>query len=189
MLKVAPLTLAVTVLPVMAFAHSGGYFGFVAGLSHPLGGADHVLAMVAVGLWAALTGGRAIWAMPLAFLSAMAAGGGMGVAGWPFPAVEPMILASIVILGLAAALALRVPLTVAVTGIAVFGLAHGHAHGAEVEGGDFLAFGAGFVLSSAALHLAGLTAGLVMGRLGQSRATRGLGLGVAAAGLALGIGA
>jgi urease accessory protein len=172
-------------LPVAVQAHPGGHFGFLAGLEHPLGGADHVLAMIAVGLWAAMIGGRAMWAMPLTFVTAMMVGGALGAQAVPFPAVEPMILASIVLLGVAAALALRLPLPLSMAGIAVFGLAHGHAHGAEGPVGTMLTFGAGFVLATVALHLVGLALGWALIRFDQRRVVQGLGLAVAAAGVAL----
>jgi urease accessory protein len=179
------LTFILILTPVMAMAHPGHDAGFVGGVTHPIGGADHVLAMVAVGLWAALTGGRALWAMPMAFVAAMVAGGMLGAQGLPFPAVEPMILASIIVLGVAAACALRLPLAVAIAGIAVFGLAHGHAHGAE--GGGSGAFLAGFTLATAALHAAGLVLGLALLRFGQSRLARGVGVAVALGGLGLAV--
>jgi urease accessory protein len=151
-----------------------------------LGGADHVLAMLAVGLWAALTGGRAMWAMPLAFVGALLAGGAMGATGIALPGVEPMILASILVLGGAVALALRLPLPVALAGIAVFGLAHGFAHGAEGPAVGFAAYAAGFVLATAGLHIAGLVAGLALRR--AVPVTRALGALTAAAGAALALG-
>jgi urease accessory protein len=174
-------------IPSVALAHPGGHAGFLAGIAHPFSGADHVLAMVAVGLWAAMIGGRAIWAMPLTFIAAMVAGGVLGAAGIGFPAVEPMILASIVLLGVAAGLALRLPLPLALTGIALFGLAHGHAHGAEAGSADLWHYGAGFVAATLVLHLLGLGLGQGLIRAGQRRAAQGLGLAVAAAGVALAV--
>lgn len=185
---VAALPLAVLILavPALAMAHPGHEAGdaFASGLGHPVGGLDHVLAMVGVGLWAATTGGRALWAMPLAFVLAMLGGGVAGALGVPFPAVEPMILASIVLLGVAVALALRPPLPLALGGIALFGLAHGHAHGAEGPVSGMALYALGFVLATAALHGAGLLAGLGLARL-NSRAARAMGGGTALAGLAL----
>ncbi len=179
------LPLALILMPALAEAHPGhiGADAFAAGLSHPVSGADHVLAMVAVGLWAALAGGRALWAMPLTFMAAMLAGGLAGAAGLPLPGVEPMILASIIALGVAAALALKPSLIAALPAIAVFGIAHGHAHGAE--GGGTPAFAAGILIATAALHLAGLASGLGLSRFGSARVARGLGGATALAGLAL----
>jgi len=181
------LTLALILAPSTLLAHPGhdGGSPFHAGLTHPVGGLDHVLAMVAVGLWAAVTGGRALWAMPLAFVGAMVLGGAMGMAGIDLPAVEPMILCSVVVLGVATALALRPSLPLALAGIALFGIAHGHAHGAEGPAGQMLPYAAGFVIATAGLHLAGIGAGLA---LGQQRFARALGGAAAVGGLILAFG-
>ncbi|MDR7125647.1 HupE/UreJ family protein [Pseudotabrizicola sp. 4114] len=180
---------AIAVLPQMALAHVGHHDSpaFLSGVMHPVGGADHVLAMVAVGLWAAVTGGRALWALPLGFVGAMLAGGGMGAAGIALPGVEPMILASIVLTGLLAALAWRAPMAVGLAVVAVFGLFHGHAHGTEGPASGLLTYAAGFALSTMALHLAGLGLGLALNALSARMATRALGAGTAFAGLALAI--
>jgi len=180
---------AIAVLPQVALAHVGDHGGssFISGVMHPMGGADHVLAMVAVGLWAAVTGGRALWALPLAFVGAMLAGGGLGAMGIGLPGVEPMILASIVLLGVLAALAWRAPLAVGVGIVAVFGLFHGHAHGTEGPASGLLTYAAGFALATMALHLAGLGLGLGLNALSAHGATRALGAGTAVAGLALAI--
>ena len=130
-----------------------------------------------------------MWAMPLAFVAAMVVGGALGAAGLPLPAVEPMILASIVLIGVTAGLALNLPPPLAAAGIALFGLAHGHAHGTEGPAGTMLTFGAGFVLATVALHLAGLALGRLLIRYGQTRVAQGLGLAVATAGVALAVSA
>lgn len=178
---------AVAVLPQMALAHAGHYdsSAFLSGLTHPLGGADHVLAMVAVGLWAAVTGGRALWALPVAFVGAMLAGGGMGAMGINLPGVEPMILASIVLTGVLAALAWRAPLSVGVAVVAVFGLFHGHAHGTEGPASGLLTYAAGFALATMALHFAGLGLGVALNALSARMVTRAFGAGTAVAGLTL----
>jgi urease accessory protein len=170
-------------LPTAALAHPGGHFGqpLLDGLSHPFSGADHLLAMVAVGLWAAVTGGRALWAMPLAFVTALLAGGLLGASGLALPLTEPLILTSILLLGLAAALALRPPLSLALAGIALFGAAHGFAHGAEGPTQGLALYAAGFVAASASLHALGLSFGLAL----TPRLTRALGGATAVAGLAL----
>ncbi|WP_435170048.1 HupE/UreJ family protein [Falsirhodobacter sp. 1013] len=179
------LTLALILSPTLALAHAGHDHGspFQAGLTHPIGGTDHVLAMVAVGLWAAVTGGRALWAMPLTFVAAMVLGGAMGMAGVALPAVEPMILASVIIVGVAAALALRPGPAVALAALAVFGVAHGHAHGAEGPQGQMVGYAAGFVIATAGLHLAGIGAGLALHRF-----ARVLGAAAAAGGVLLAFG-
>ncbi len=181
------MALMFATLPGIALAHPRHDLAgaFLPGLTHPIGGADHVLAMVAVGLWAAVTGGRAIWSMPLAFLAALVGGGVLGRAGIAVPMVEPMILASVVLLGVAAALALRVPVALGLAGIAVFGAAHGVAHGVESPAAGFVAFGAGFVVSTLALHLVGLAVGLALVRMERRGLARGLGGLTAVAGLAL----
>ncbi len=147
-------------LPGPALAHPVHDTGTVlAGVAHPLGGADHILAMVALGLLAAQVGGRALWALPVTFVSAMLAGGLLGFAGIGFPAVEPLILASVIVLGAMVALALRAPMPVLVTMVAAFGAAHGWAHGAEGPATGIAAYAAGFALATALLHGAGLLAG------------------------------
>lgn len=190
--QLAMLTAAAPVLaaiPGAALAHAGHEAGrFMTGALHPLGGLDHVLAMVAVGLWAAQAGGRALWAMPAAFVGAMLAGGALGLAGLPLPAVEPMILASIVLLGALVALAVRLPMAAGLALLALFGLAHGHAHGAEGPASGLVAYAAGFALATLALHLAGIGLGVVLARAASSRAVRGVGTAAAAAGLWLGFG-
>ena len=184
------LTLAIALLaPTAALAHSSHEAGsFIAGMGHPVSGLDHILAMLAVGLWAAQIGGRALWAAPMAFVGAMLLGGGIGAAGLPFPAVEPMILASIVLLGALIALAVRLPLAVALPVLALFGAAHGWAHGAEGPASGMLVYAAGFAATTAALHGAGLLAGLGLHRLAGMRGTRALGGLTAAAGLVLAVG-
>ena len=175
------LLAALILMPLPALAHTGhDAGGFLSGVLHPLTGTDHLLAMLAVGLWAASLGGRALWALPLAFVAALAAGGVAGVAGVQMPLVEPAILASLVAFGVASAMALRVPLVAALAGTAAFGLAHGLAHGAEVVGG-FVPFAGGFVLGSLGLHLAGL----MIGRL--PLLPRAMGAGVALTGVALAV--
>ena len=105
---------ALILMPLPALAHTGqGPGGFVSGVMHPLTGTDHLMAMLAVGLWAASLGGRAVWTLPLAFVAALAAGGLAGAAGLQVPLVEPMILASVVVFGVASAMVLRLPLAAA----------------------------------------------------------------------------
>jgi urease accessory protein len=126
-------------------------------LAHPLGGLDHVAAMVAVGLWAALKGGRALWLWPTAFIGLMLTGGALGMTQIAVPFVEPAILASIVTLGLMIALAVDVSVAVGAAIIGAFALFHGHAHGTEVAAGmSGIEYMAGFAASTAALHLAGI---------------------------------
>lgn len=145
-----------------AFAHTGhGASGFLQGFVHPLGGLDHVLAMVAVGLYAAMVGRRALWLVPAAFLGAMAIGGAMGSAGYALPYTEAGIAASVVVLGLAVAFCISLPTVVAMALGGLLAIFHGHAHGADIpqsiSGYDYAA---GFLLATALLHAIGIALGL-----------------------------
>lgn len=134
--------------------------GFGAGFVHPFAGLDHLLAMVAVGLWAAQFGGRWLWAIPLAFVSAMLAGGLLGFAGLTLPLVEPVIAASVLALGLLTMFRIRLH-TAGLALVAAFALFHGVAHGTELPAAaGALPYAAGFVLATALLHALGLAAGL-----------------------------
>ena len=130
----AGLALAAAALPAEAHVGIGSTSSFSAGFLHPLSGLDHMTVMVAVGLWAALKGGRALWAWPAAFVGVMLAGGALGMAHVPIPFVEPGILASVVALGLLVALAVDLPVWTGALVIGLFALFHGHAHGTEVPG-------------------------------------------------------
>ncbi|AMJ59265.1 HupE/UreJ family protein [Bosea sp. PAMC 26642] len=143
--------------PALAHTGVGAVHGLSAGLMHPLTGPDHLLAMVAVGLWAGLVGGRARVAYPLAFVAMMVVAGLWGMSGASLPGVEIGIAASVVILGLAIALKATPPLAAGTAACALFAIFHGYAHGAELpEGASSLAYALGFVLSTAALHGVGL---------------------------------
>jgi urease accessory protein len=150
-----------------AFAHVGvgSTTSFAAGVAHPPSGLDHMAVMIAVGLWAALKGGRALWAWPAAFVGVMLIGGVLGMAHVPVPFVEPGILASVVALGLLVALAVDLPVWLGAVVAAAFALLHGHAHGTEVaesmSGAEYMA---GFALATAALHLVGIGFALTMQR-------------------------
>ena len=131
--------------------------GFVGGLAHPLFGPDHVLAMVAVGLWGAFLGAPAIFILPVVFPLVMAVGGVLGILGVPLPGVEIGIAVSAAVLGMMVALAARPPLWVAAVIVGAFAIFHGHAHGAELPpGADAVAYSAGFVIATGCLHLAGI---------------------------------
>jgi len=136
--------------------------GFAHGFWHPIGGVDHILAMVMVGLFAAQLGGRAMWLVPAAFVGVMALGGVVGFSGLPLPFVELGIGLSIVVLGAAVAFGLK-PVVVAAMGlVGFFAMFHGFAHGAEMpDSVAGLAYGAGFVVATALLHACGLALGLV----------------------------
>jgi urease accessory protein len=180
---------AVLAASAPAFAHldPAAHGSVMAGLSHPLFGADHILAMVAVGLWASQIGGRAVYAVPAAFVGVMSIGFALGLSGASLPFVEPMIAASVVVLGLLVACAVRLPVAAGAAVVGAFALFHGHAHAAELGSAGALSFAAGFVAATAMLHLAGVGLGLALSsRTGAGRAlARVLGVGTAVAGLAL----
>jgi urease accessory protein len=138
---------------------------FAAGIAHPLGGIDHIAVMVAVGLWAAIKGGRALWAWPAAFVGVMLVGGVLGMAHVALPLVEPGILASVVVLGLMVALAVDLPVAMGAAIVAAFALLHGHAHGSEVaENIGGIEYMAGFAVATATLHLVGIGFAQLMAR-------------------------
>jgi urease accessory protein len=165
-LTLAAAALALSAAPAFAHLDPGEHGSFAAGFSHPLFGTDHILAMVAVGLWAALLAGsdrRALRLVPSAFVGTMLVGFLAAMAGAPLPFVEPVILASVVVIGLMAAVALNVPTGAAMAMVGFFAFFHGHAHGGEIGDAGAYAYGAGFALATALLHAAGLSLGLCLG--------------------------
>ena len=175
-----------------AQAHTGvgPAAGFLAGVAHPIFGADHLLAMVAVGLWAALLGGRAMWLVPAAFVGVMVAGGALAMAAVGLPLVEVMIVASVMALGGLVAARVKVSAAVGMAIVAAFALFHGHAHGMEMPANvSGLLYFAGFALATASLHGLGLAIGLLAGRLREGVAVRAAGGAIAAAGVLLLVGA
>jgi urease accessory protein len=160
--------IAITLLiPSVANAHTGvgDSTGFFHGLEHPISGLDHILAMVAVGLWAAQIGGKALWLIPGAFVLTMTGSSVLGHFGLPLPGVEQGILASDFILGLLLLFAAHLPLAVSVGIVSILAIFHGYAHGAEMpETASGLTYGIGFIISTAALHLAGIGMGLAIDR-------------------------
>lgn len=180
----AALFLAVWAAPAAAHTGIGTVAGFTAGFSHPLVGVDHLLAMVAVGLFAGLIGGRAVWVVPLSFLAAMLIGGVLGLAGLALPAVETTITVSVIILGLVVALGRAWPVAAATIMVGAFALFHGHAHGAEMDAGHgAILYSAGFLAATALLHAAGL--GIARFNVERPLVMRAAGLVVAVAGAAL----
>ncbi|WP_374979090.1 HupE/UreJ family protein [Pseudomonas solani] len=149
--------LAMFLTPALAFAHPGhDSSGLMAGVAHPITGLDHLLAMLAVGLWAAQQQGAARWALPVTFVGTMLLGGLLGFEGLELPFMETGIAASVLALGLLVAVAVRPPMFVAVSLTALFALAHGVAHGLELpELASPWGYAAGFVAATAALHAAG----------------------------------
>jgi urease accessory protein len=149
----------------LAFAHTDGGIagGFVSGLMHPVLGWDHVVAMVAVGLWGAFLGSPAIWILPVVFPMVMAFGGAIGVMGIPIPAVETGIALSAIVLGAMVALAIRPPIWIAAIIVGSFAIFHGHAHGTELpSAANPIAYSIGFVLATGLLHLSGIAFGLLV---------------------------
>ena len=184
-LAVSTLALASLAGPALAHDGAGAVGGFAAGFMHPILGWDHVVAMVAVGLWGAFLGRPAIWVLPVVFPLVMAVGGALGVAGVPLPGVETGIALSALVLGAMVAFAARPPLWVAAVIVGAFAIFHGHAHGTELpEAANPLAYSLGFVLATGLLHLGGIAFGLVVRwPLGQA-AVRVGGVAIAAAGVA-----
>lgn len=172
------MAFAVIALPTVAEAHvlAGEGGGFLHGFEHPLSGLDHMLAMFCVGLWGAQMGGRSVWSLPIAFPLIMVAGGMMGIAGIPLPAVESGIALSIIVLGVAIACLWRPPEWLALAVIAVFAIFHGYAHGAELpNAADPADYAFGFVVATGLIHLAGIAVGLGFQRLHGGRFARALG--------------
>ena len=158
-------TLALLLLAAgSAYAHpqKGQAAGFLTGVQHPISGLDHVLAMVAVGLWGAQLGRPAIWLLPVAFPMVMAMGGTLGLMGVPLPGIEYGIAASAIMLGAAVMFELKPPLTAAALLVGFFAIFHGHAHGTELPAGqDALLYSIGFVIATGCLHAVGIGIGTV----------------------------
>lgn len=187
-LGLAAILLVAAAMPAYAHVGIGTTSSFTAGFTHPLSGLDHMTVMIAVGLWAALKGGKAIWAWPAAFVGVMVAGAVLGMAHVPVPFVEPGILASVVALGLLVALAVDLPVSSGVAIIGLFALFHGHAHGTEVpENTGGLEYMAGFAVATALLHAVGIAAALGLGMRFRGLA-RVAGAACAAIGLGLAFG-
>lgn len=168
-IPVLATTMLLVTAPALAHTGAGSTHGFTAGLLHPLFGLDHVLAMVAVGLWAGLIGGRAVWAWPAAFVSAMILGAMLGIAGAPLPWVETAIAASVLVLGLAVAWRISLPVLAGVALCGAFAVFHGYAHGAELpHEAEAATYVAGFSLATALLHGIGISIGLGFGPTGRS---------------------
>jgi urease accessory protein len=179
--------LAVAAAPALAHTGeaAGVVGGFLSGFTHPIFGWDHVIAMVAVGMWGAFLGAPAIWVLPVVFPLVMAFGGALGVLGVPLPAVELGIAASAVVLGLLIAFAVRSPLWVAAIVVGAFAIFHGHAHGTELpSAASPVAYSVGFVIATGMLHLLGIAFGLLIGRPAGAMAVRTGGAAIAVAGLA-----
>lgn len=159
------ILMLMALLPGMAFAHTeaGITGGFISGFTHPILGWDHVVAMVAVGLWGAFLGPPAIWLLPVVFPLVMAAGAVLGIIGVPVPGVEVGIACSAVVLGLLILFKARLPLLGAALIVGVFAIFHGYAHGSELpETANAITYSIGFVIATGLLHLIGIGFGLLI---------------------------
>jgi urease accessory protein len=149
------------IVPVFAHAAEGSG-GFLSGLSHPVGGLDHILAMIAVGLWGAQLGKPSIWLLPITFPLMMASGAALGLMGYPLPGVEIGIASSAVGLGLMILLDAKPPIAISMIIVGFFAVFHGHAHGAELAPGqNGLLYSVGFVIATGLLHALGIAIGAV----------------------------
>ncbi|HAB16573.1 MAG TPA: HupE/UreJ family protein [Verrucomicrobiota bacterium] len=158
----AARVLVFLILPATASAHTetGVVGGFLSGFKHPMSGLDHLVAMVAVGIWGVFLGGRAVWILPVVFPVVMAFGGAAGIMGLPLPGVETGIALSAIVLGLMVALAVKPRLWIAAVIVGIFAIFHGYAHGKELPRSDnALAYAIGFVIATGVLHLAGIAFG------------------------------
>jgi urease accessory protein len=159
---VSCIVILILLFPASAYAHiqQGEAAGFLTGFVHPISGLDHVLAMVAVGLWGAQLGAPAIWVLPVAFPLVMAMGGMLGLMGVPIPGIEYGIAASAILLGGAVLFEVRASLVVTALLVGVFAVFHGHAHGTELPSGQSaLLYSMGFVIATGCLHALGIGIG------------------------------
>lgn len=185
------LAAVLVLVPTAASAHPGvpHTHDFVHGFVHPLGGLDHVLAMIAVGLLAVQLGGRALWFVPAAFVTAMTAAGVLGMSGGSIPYIETGIALSVLLLGAVVALRIGMPVMTAVAMVAVFAVFHGYAHGIEMPINEIAAgglYGAGFITATILLHGVGIAAGLMIARAPQGvRIVQTAGGAMAIAGVAM----
>ncbi|HEY8100861.1 MAG TPA: HupE/UreJ family protein [Burkholderiaceae bacterium] len=172
-----------------AFAHvsaSHSVIGFESGFAHPFSGIDHLLAMLAVGIWAAQNKRPALWVLPIVFPLMMAVGAVVAVAGVHFSGVEIGVATSVMVLGLLIAFAVNMPVWAGSMLVSLFALAHGYVHGVELPNGtSALQYGTGFIMATAALHLLGLTVGLSAGDKMAAKVVRIAGAGIGATGVYL----
>jgi urease accessory protein len=166
--------------PALAHEQAGIAGGALSGFLHPLTGLDHMIAMVAVGIWGAQLGMPAIWVLPITIPIVMAAGGVLGILKLPLPFQEPAIALSALVLGAAVAIRLKLPFAFAAVIVAVFAIFHGYAHGAELpHAANPLAYGIGFVVATGLLHLCGISIGLLLRWPIGDRLIRGMGTAIA----------
>ena len=187
------ILLAITVillLPLSVSAHTGvgSQNGFISGFGHPLGGLDHLLAMVAVGLWAAQLGGRSAWAVPVSFVALMMGAGILGLSGFYLPYIETGILVSILVLGAMIAGDVRLSALAGSCVVGLFAVFHGHAHGAEMPlAAGAVAYTCGFAAATLLLHLAGIGLGCGLRKLAVARIQRLAGGLIAFSGICLAV--
>ena len=184
--KTTLLLLLLLMLPFSAVAHTGlgAHNGLLHGFSHPFSGLDHVLAMIAVGIWATQMGGRAIWLTPFVFVVVMVLGGLLGVVALPLVFVEYGIALSLLVSGGLIAAAIRLPFSMSIGLISVFALCHGFAHGNEIPAStSVFSYAAGFALATASLHLCGVALALQFKKLDRLQWLRLPGLIIALAGI------
>ncbi|RJQ15867.1 urease accessory protein UreJ [Candidatus Woesearchaeota archaeon] len=159
--KILLYVLLLFTVPVFVHAHLIGGLGFGSGITHPLFGIDHLLAMIAVGIISVQYGGKAVWMVPATFVLIMLLGGLLAIAGLPLLFVETGIALSVLFLGLTIAFAKKIPLVISMVGVGLFAFFHGHAHGTEMPLiANPLFYALGFVLATAALHVSGILIGL-----------------------------
>lgn len=185
LLKILSLLL---LLPAVAMAHTGAgeTAGFIHGFSHPIGGVDHLLAMAAVGLWAAQIGGRALWIAPGTFIIVMILGGTLSFSGIPVPFIEEGILTSVLVLGILIAGAFKFPVTFSALIVGFFALFHGYAHGNEMPVAmGVTSYCIGFALATAMLHSVGIASGTFMQKINLGKVNRFAGIAIALSGIYL----
>lgn len=188
--SISKIAVSLFLLPSIALAHAGigETSGFMHGFGHPLGGVDHLLAMIAVGLWAAQIGGRAFWVVPTTFVSAMIFGGILGFTGIAVSFIEEGVLLSVLVLGILIAGAFKLPLVYSALIVGIFAIFHGNAHGAEMPVAmDAVSYTLGFALTTAMLHLAGIGLGALFQKTNTQVVNRFAGGAIVVAGLYLSI--
>lgn len=177
---------ALFLFPASAFAHTGVGVttGFAAGFTHPMLGADHLLAMVAVGLLAVQAGGKAVWVLPGTFVSWMIIGGVLAINAVHLPYVETGILASVLVLGVLVTTAFRLPVAISALVVGLFAIFHGHAHGAEMPlATGAVSYSLGFALATMLLHVVGVAGGMALKMLNMENAVRYAGGAIAFSGI------
>lgn len=186
--RIGLLLAAGLILPSLAHAHPGAdhTHGFATGFTHPLGGLDHLCAMIAVGLWAAQMGGRALWAVPLTFVSVMVLGGMLGMSQVQIPFIETGIVASVLILGVLIAAAARLPLAASMVIVGLFAVCHGFAHGAEMPtSASGVLYALGFVIATTLLHSVGIAIGIGIQKISQPVLVRFAGAAIVVCGITI----